>query len=239
MTNSSSSPETPDFQRIFESLPDAYMVLAPDLRILAASDAYLAATMRDRSGMIGRHVFDVFPDNPNDPSAKGSDTVRASFDRVRRTLKPDVMDPLKYDIRAPGSNEDRFEVRYWAVNNSPVLGAQGQLLYILNMPEDVTERVRSQERESQLEKQKAELRRRTANISHELRTPLNAIIGFAELMIDDNLRNYTPQQRHLYLQKIHAAGKELLALVDNIMELSTVEESEMAQGAGELAPANR
>ena len=61
----------PDFRRLFESAPGLYLVLAPDLRIVAASDAYLRATMTHREDILGRGLFEVFPDNPDDPAATG------------------------------------------------------------------------------------------------------------------------------------------------------------------------
>jgi hypothetical protein len=59
----------PDFEALFASLLGLYMVLDPNLRVVAATDAYLQATMTRRAGIVGRHVFEVFPDNPDDPSA--------------------------------------------------------------------------------------------------------------------------------------------------------------------------
>ena len=57
----------PDFRALFESAPGLYLVLASDLSIVAVSNAYLAATMTKREEILGRGIFDVFPDNPNDP----------------------------------------------------------------------------------------------------------------------------------------------------------------------------
>ncbi len=55
------------------------MVLAPDLTIVAASDAYLRATMTERENILGRHLFDVFPENPADSSATGFRNLSASL----------------------------------------------------------------------------------------------------------------------------------------------------------------
>ena len=56
-----------DFQLLFEAAPGSFLVLKPDFTIVAASDAYLRATMTDRSAIVGRGLFEVFPDNPEDP----------------------------------------------------------------------------------------------------------------------------------------------------------------------------
>jgi CheY-like chemotaxis protein len=58
-----------------------------------------------------------------------------------------------------------------------------------------------------------------ARISHELRTPLNAVLGFAQLMQSEDERATTAQRQHR-LGQIQAAGKSLLALVDNVLDLS-------------------
>jgi PAS domain-containing protein len=63
----------PDFQALFESGPGLNLVLDPDLTIVGASDAYLSATMTKRSEIVGRPLFDVFPDNPDDHAATGSE----------------------------------------------------------------------------------------------------------------------------------------------------------------------
>src|SRR4051812_7936144 len=57
-------PSPPDFRSLFESVPGLYLVLTPDLKIVAASDAYLKATMTSRVEVLGRSIFEVFPDNP-------------------------------------------------------------------------------------------------------------------------------------------------------------------------------
>jgi PAS domain S-box-containing protein len=221
--NQTPIPPAPDFRRIFESLPGRYLIITPDLTMVAATDSYLAATVRQRHDLIGRKVFDVFPDNPSDTEAKGSETIRASFERVCSTLKPDVLAVLKYDIAVPGPNGDEFEVRYWRPVNSALLDEAGQLLYILNAVEDVTALVGLQEREAEVEKAATEIRKRTANISHELRNPLNAIIGFAELMLDDADLHQDEETRHSYLNRIHASGKDLLRTIDDVMMVTADE----------------
>ncbi len=129
----------PDFKVIFEQAPVLYIVLDPDLRILAASDAYLQATLTRREDIIGRHLFDVFPDNPDDPSADAIRNTRASLNRVLQTLETDTMVVHRHDVRKSESEGGCFEVRYWSPVNSPVFNPDGSLAYIIHRVENVTE----------------------------------------------------------------------------------------------------
>ncbi len=135
---------TPDFRTLFESAPGLYLVLTPDFFIVAASDAYLRATYTDRAAILGKPVFDVFPDNPTDASATGVQNLRASLERVRQYHVPDTMPLQRYDIRQPESAGGVFEEHYWSPINSPVLGPDNTLLYIIHRVENMTELVRLQ-----------------------------------------------------------------------------------------------
>jgi PAS domain S-box-containing protein len=122
------------------------MVLDPELVIIAVSDAHLAVSETSRSDVIGKNIFDAFPDNPDDPESDGAARLRASLDQVRQHKVADTMPVQQYDIRRPGAGE--FETRYWSVVNSPVLDHDRNLVYIINRFEDVTEYVRLKERQA-------------------------------------------------------------------------------------------
>ena len=131
-----------DFRLLFESAQGLYLVLTPRFEIIAVSDAYLRSTMTKRDQIIGRGVFEVFPDNPDDPHATGVRQLRASLESVLRTRLPDTMAVQKYDIRRPESEGGGFEERYWSPVNSPVAGPAGEVIYIIHRVEDVTEFIR-------------------------------------------------------------------------------------------------
>ena len=135
-----------DFRRLFEAAPGRYLVLDPELRILAASDAYVEVAMVTRQAMVGRHVFDVFPDNPEDDGATGTSNLRSSLHRVLSERRPDAMAVQRYDVRRPG--DSAFEQHYWSPFNSPVLGPSGEVDYIIHRVEDVTDFVRLKERQA-------------------------------------------------------------------------------------------
>jgi signal transduction histidine kinase len=139
----------PDFAALFQSAPGCYLVLDPDLTIVAVSDAYLAVTLSSRADIVGRNIFDAFPDNPDDPVTEGERNLKASFDRVRRELRADSMSVQKYDMQRPESAGGGFEERFWSPHNSPVLNPDGSLAYIIHEVQDVTDFIRAvRERES-------------------------------------------------------------------------------------------
>ena len=131
-----------DFRALFEAAPGLYLVLEPDFTIVAASHAYCRATLTTRDALLGRDLFEVFPDNPGDPSASGTRNLRASLDQVLRLRQPDAMAIQRYDIRRPEDEGGGFEERYWSPLNAPVLSADGRVGWIIHRVEDVTELVR-------------------------------------------------------------------------------------------------
>ncbi len=146
-----------DFRVLFESAPGLYLVLEPDLRIVAVSNAYLAATMTARESIIDKYLFDVFPDNPDDPAATGERNLRASLDTVIRTGAPHTMAVQKYDIRRPEAEGGGFEERYWNAVNSPVF-AGGRLTQIIHRVEDVTDFMRLEKQKQDQQKAHEDLR---------------------------------------------------------------------------------
>lgn len=127
-----------DYQLLFESIPGNYLVLAPDFTIVGASDAYLAVTLTQREQIIGRGLFEVFPDNPDDPTAEGVEKLSASLHRVLAFRRPDAMAIQKYDIPLPEAEGGRFVERYWSPVNAPVFGPDGKIRYLIHRVEDVT-----------------------------------------------------------------------------------------------------
>src|SRR6202140_3875489 len=100
-------------------------------------------------------------------------------------------------------------------------GSHAELL-VLAM-EDVTERRRAEEEVAKA-KEAAETANRTkslflANMSHELRTPLNAILGFSEMLQEEAVERELVSEFGADLEKINGAGRHLLALINDILDL--------------------
>ncbi len=66
-----------------------------------------------------------------------------------------------------------------------------------------------------------------ANMSHELRTPMNAIIGYSEMLIEEHSQSSTHKETIEDLQKIQFAGKHLLNIINDVLDLSKIEAGRM------------
>ncbi|WP_207434223.1 PAS domain-containing protein [Sabulibacter ruber] len=137
--NSSTVPAiAQDILSVFRALPGLYIVLTPDFTIVEASDAYLHSTFKDRS-IIGRGLFEVYPDNPDVPEAKGVLNLRRSLEYARDHKVPHKMEVQRYDVTKPAALGGGFEEKYWQPLNTPVLDPTGDVLYLIHNVVDVTQ----------------------------------------------------------------------------------------------------
>ena len=129
--------DSTDLQRLVRVCPGTFVLLRPDAgyTILAASDDYLRTSHSDES-ILGRPLFEVFPDNPSDDDPVGSRTLRDSLARVVATREPDRMPIVRYDVRRPASEGGAFEERYWSPLNIPVIGTDGSIDCIVHRVEE-------------------------------------------------------------------------------------------------------
>jgi PAS domain S-box-containing protein len=159
--------ESATFRSLFEATAGAYLVVTPeDYRIVAVSDAYLHATSTDRS-IIGRKLFDIFPDLPPDPAADGVRNLRTSLQRVKKNRCVDVMNVQRYPIHL-ATEGGRGEERYWSPVNSPVFAQDGQLIFIVHRVEDVTPFVPAKKEEAKGDEATAILQNRAAQMQAEI-----------------------------------------------------------------------
>jgi PAS domain S-box-containing protein len=135
---------SPEFRLLFEQSATMSLVVLPDadFTIVAASDMYLRATRTRREALYGRPLFEAFPDNPKEPRATGVANVRASLLRALATKKPDIMPVQKYDVPRPEAEGGGFEERYWSPIHTPVLSPEGEVRYLVQQVDDITEVVR-------------------------------------------------------------------------------------------------
>jgi PAS domain-containing protein len=132
-------PHPPDYRLIFEAMPGMCLILDTTFKIIAQNDEHAEATLTTNRSVIGKRLYEAFPDNPADLYESGVTAVRQSLLNVMKTGKRDVMPIIRYDVQPIGGE---FEERYWAITNSPVLGSDGFVHWIINRADDVTELVR-------------------------------------------------------------------------------------------------
>ena len=200
---------TLDFRLLFESLPGAYLVLAPDsprFTIVAVSNAYLRATKTQREEIQGRSLFEVFPDNPDDPSATGVQNLRRSLQIVLQHRNTDVMAIQKYDIPSPESEGGGFEERYWSPVNSPVLGADNEVAYIIHRVEDVTQFVQLRQQQNEQYQENQALRVRTLAREAELYSRVQVLqkVNSDRVRVEDECKQ-AEQRLQLYADVVRNA----------------------------------
>jgi len=164
-----------DFRKLFDIIPGSYIILLPDLTVAAVSDEYLRATMVGREDLLGRYLFDVFPENPDDPEAHRAADVRGSVEKVFRTGETDTLPAIKYDVQRPASEGGGFEERFWKLATYPFFGADGRVEYAVHRIEDITEQVRLEHREAEQERVNAELKMQTLRIESQRKLTADAL----------------------------------------------------------------
>ncbi|WP_337187460.1 PAS domain-containing protein [Phenylobacterium sp.] len=122
-----------DFRSLFAALPSPYMVVDRDLRMVEANAAYCAVVERPREAMVGRPVFELFPE----PGENG-ERLRASLQHVLATGRSDTLGLLPYPIARPEHRGGGMEMRYWTVVHTPLTDAAGRTQFIVQNTVDVT-----------------------------------------------------------------------------------------------------
>lgn len=163
---------TIDYQKLFVELPGLYIILSTDLTIMDVSEKLTKAAGIHRLDMIGKNLFVVFPENPEDIIADGQSNLKYSLNYVLKHRTAHTMAVQRYDVK---NLEGKFEERYWCPVNKPVLDEKGEVLYIIHRVEEVTDFVQLSEvsektvqqntkLESQIERMKIEIIKRTKEL---------------------------------------------------------------------------
>ena len=130
-----------DFLNIITYSPSTLLILTPEFEIIHASNRYLEATMADKRSIVGKNIFEAFPDNPDDPQANGVRNLKASLKEVLRTGELQKMPTQKYDVPHP---DGTFQEKFWKVVNAPVIGEDQQIEHIIHSVTDVTDQVKTE-----------------------------------------------------------------------------------------------
>lgn len=175
---------------------------------------------------------------------RGITPAQAKLQSIDETLTPESRDVvLQYFAEVGGAVQQgkappqfRGELEYWRHDGSsfwtevlafPVMSASGALVEILGVTRDISQRRQYEdslrEARQMAEKSNAAKTEFLAHISHEIRTPMSAILASTELVLNTPL---TAQQRTL-LQKSKSAGRLLLGIINDILDLSKLEHGKL------------
>ena len=128
-----------DFGDLFARLPSPYMMLDHDLRYIDANTSYLALVGRERDALMGKFVFDAFPEAPE---------RRALFeDSFRRALGGATTAVVRerFDIARPASEGGGLKTTIWTTYHIPVRDSAGSIIGMLQKALDVTSEVEAEE----------------------------------------------------------------------------------------------
>jgi hypothetical protein len=195
------------FEVLVRNSPVAIVALDLDHRILSCNPAFERLYGYTQSEVVGRDLDELITT---------SETRSEAVGYSRQALSDQPVQVITRRRRKDGTLVD---VEVLAV---PVVIA-GERIGLMGLYHDVTELLEARKASEAANTAKSAF---LANMSHELRTPLNAIIGYSEMLEEEaeerGHAEYVPD-----LQKIRAAGRHLLALINDVLDLSKIEAGRM------------
>jgi len=208
-----------------DNVPDLMYVKDTESRFVLANSALARLFGVEKpEDLLGRIDFDFFPGE----FAMG---FYEDEQRIIRTGQP------MFDCEETVGELATNEISYILTTKVPVFDTEGKVTGVAGIGRNITERKKSEDalRDSNRQLQEATARanelaleaaaanraksRFLANMSHEIRTPMNGVIGMNQLLLETEL---TVEQRR-YVEVAQSSGRTLLALIDDILDLSKIE----------------
>lgn len=229
----------PDYHALFQAMPGYFIVVSADLKVIAATDAYLAAIGAKHGEIAGQPLADVFPGHSSSASVE---KLNASLSRVLKHKAPDMLDVQRFTVRRAASEGGGFEERSWIVRHTPVLNNAGDITCIIHAGTDVTEHERLKstaagtekqvyeellaEKDAQVKRANDELEALSYSVSHDLRAPLRSISGYAVMLEEDyGARLDAEAQRLLF--NIKRSAEKAGNLIDDLLTYSRISRKEI------------
>lgn len=132
-----------DFFTLFSNIPQTMVVVSPEFKILAATDAYLKLTLRTCEEIVGKHfLLEAFPDSQ---VSYEDNPVRKSLEKALQTKQTDYMDIIRYGIARPEAEGGGYYEGFWEAYHTPVLDEKGEVMYLIQHTSDVTEREKAKQ----------------------------------------------------------------------------------------------
>ncbi len=158
---------------------------------------------QDSLFFLSRNVTEVLP----------PDISKLTLDKIKTVLNNKQTETYNYELSI--QNENRvFESRMVYVNKNQTLAIVRD---VTEREKDKLELISAKEKAEESDRLKSSF---LANMSHEIRTPMNGIIGFSELL---RSRTLNPEEREYYTSVIVNSGKQLLDIINDVLEISKIE----------------
>jgi PAS domain S-box-containing protein len=201
------------FRNIISNMNLGLIEVDNNENILFANQSFETISGFEVSELLGKNPSDLFVFGEN------FDVIKSKKELRNQGISDVYQIPIK---------NKRGELKWWAVSGAPNYDDQGNLVGSIGIHLDITEQ-KQLEIELEKEKIKAEEASKAkeaflANMSHEIRTPLNAIIGFLRELSKQEL---TILQKK-YIENSSIASKHLLAIINNVLDISKIEAGEMS-----------
>jgi len=211
------------FRSTFDQSPVGSVIVGLDKHFIPCNSAFCNFLDCPESELIGKTISDIT--HPEDLEIGMKELKQMVEGKIESYTKQ------KRYLRKDGS------IVWGEISIRLVRDANNEPLYFLPIIKNITERKRAEELihqyasdlEKRVEERTAELVRASrikdeflANMSHELRTPLSGILGGAELLLEGVYKPLNEKQRKT-LKIIHASGKYLLELINDILDLARIE----------------
>ncbi|RXP58555.1 PAS domain S-box protein [Lutibacter sp. HS1-25] len=197
-------------RKVLDNIPIRIFWKDIESRFLGCNKAYLTEMGFDsEEEVIGKTDFDIH-------LKKDAERFRASELEIVQTAQPKI----KYQEVINHPDKKQFVL----TSKLPFFNDNNEVIGVLGASEDITERLENEEKlkKATNEAISANLSKSIflSNMSHEIRTPLNAILGYSQLLQDgDNLTKVQYEN----LETINRSGEHLLALINDILDMSKIE----------------
>jgi PAS domain S-box-containing protein len=201
-----------NFRQLSENINDAFWLRTLDHKILFANPACVK--------IVGKKFLRVFQDLEHYKNWIHPD----DRERVVKSRENNLKFPEKNHLYEHRIIRTNGSVRWLWIRTFPVYNEKGKLYRRAGIASDITEQKNllselliAKEKAEQSDKLKSAF---LANMSHEIRTPMNGILGFAELLKDGFI---TEKEKVEYLKIIDSNGKQLLSLINDIIDVAKIE----------------
>ncbi len=186
-------------------------------------------------------LYRIYGFDPNLPPPPYTEHMKLftknSWKLLSASVKTTATKGIPYELELEMVRNDETHGWLWA-RGEALKDDKGKITWLWGAAQDITQYKRNEQQLLEA-KEKAEManiykNQFLANMSHEIRTPMNGVIGFADLLHDDNL---TKETRNRYLNIINSNSKQLLSLIDDIIDVAKIEAGELKLHKGNCTPA--